>query len=94
MRRIESYKGCSIEIIVRPLEDRTFTAYGYIRRPDAVGMGDPYETSFQTGESHPDESTAIIDGLNFAKNKIDLLTTKKNAVTLLKHGQKESLHLP
>jgi len=71
MRSIESYKGYDIEAIVRELEDQTFTAYGYIRNPNAIGTDFPFEISFKSGERCSTEYAALIGGIAFAKKKID-----------------------
>jgi hypothetical protein len=67
----EPYREYFIEVAVRPLEDCTFTSGGFVRKPNPVGTGFPFETSFETTEKHPTEDAARRSGLAFAKKKID-----------------------
>jgi hypothetical protein len=67
----EPYLEYFIEVRVRPLEDGTFTSGGFIRKPNPVGTGLPFETSFETTERHPTEDAALRSGIGFAKKKID-----------------------
>lgn len=67
----EPYLEYFIEVRVRPLEDGTFTSGGFIRKPNPVGTGLPFETSFETTERHPTEDAARRSGIGFAKKKID-----------------------
>lgn len=71
MRRIESYNGYDLEVIVRECEDRTLTAYGYIRGLNVIRTDLPFETSFESGERCSTEHAALIGGIAFAKKKID-----------------------
>ncbi len=71
MRRIESYNGYDIEAIVRELEDRTFTAFGYIRNLNVIRTDLPFEILFESGEKHSTEYAALLGGIAFAKKKID-----------------------
>ena len=67
----EQYLKYVIEVSVRPLEDGTFTSGGFIRKPNPVGAGFTFETSFETTERHPTEDAARQSGIAFAKKKID-----------------------
>ncbi len=68
----EGYKSWTIEVLVRSLEDETFNAYGYFRKPHSAFTGLPFECSFDTqGEKHPTPLAALRAGIDFAKKKID-----------------------
>lgn len=71
----EQYGWYAIQVFVRPLEDGTFNAHGWIRhaiRNPMVSNDLPFECSFDTyGERHPTEDAALRAGIGFARKKID-----------------------
>jgi hypothetical protein len=71
----EQYGWYGIQVFVRPLEDGTFNAHGWIRHviKNPMVLNDlPYECPFDTyGQRHPTEDAALRAGIGFARKKID-----------------------
>jgi hypothetical protein len=69
---MELYKECGIEVRVRLQKDRTFDAYGFIRKAHPFFNGIPFERSFNTQEEkHPTADAALIAGIGRARKMID-----------------------
>jgi hypothetical protein len=54
-----------------PVGDGRFRACGVIKRPNPLGTGIPFESSFNPQETYQTEETAYSGGVLFAKKLID-----------------------
>jgi hypothetical protein len=67
----ETYREYAIEVRVRVVGEKFFADHGFVRKPNSVATGLPFEASCESGERHSSTEAALDAGIAFAKRKID-----------------------